>query len=63
MGEVVWKDVYACFSLIGPLLIQGETFMKIALDLARSAEGQLSINPFVDAICVKEAQIMGRVRI
>ena len=34
-------------------------YMKIALDLARSAEGQTSPNPLVGAVCVKDGQIIG----
>ena len=33
--------------------------MKLALELARSAEGQTSPNPLVGAICVKEGRIIG----
>ncbi|MCZ2257864.1 bifunctional diaminohydroxyphosphoribosylaminopyrimidine deaminase/5-amino-6-(5-phosphoribosylamino)uracil reductase RibD [Sporosarcina sp. G11-34] len=36
-----------------------EYYMKIALDLARSAEGQTSPNPLVGAVCVKDGQIIG----
>lgn len=34
-------------------------YMKLALDLARSAEGQTSPNPLVGAVCVKDGQIIG----
>lgn len=34
-------------------------YMKIALDLARTAEGQTSPNPLVGAVCVKDGQILG----
>lgn len=33
--------------------------MQLALDLARSAEGQTSPNPLVGAVCVKEGRILG----
>ncbi|WP_425514981.1 bifunctional diaminohydroxyphosphoribosylaminopyrimidine deaminase/5-amino-6-(5-phosphoribosylamino)uracil reductase RibD [Cytobacillus gottheilii] len=36
-----------------------EYYMRIALDLARSAEGQTSPNPLVGAVCVKDGQIIG----
>ena len=34
-------------------------YMKLALDLARSATGQTSPNPLVGAVCVKDGQIIG----
>ena len=34
-------------------------YMRLALDLARSAQGQTSPNPLVGAICVKDGQIIG----
>ena len=34
-------------------------YMRFALNLARSAEGQTSPNPLVGAVCVKDGQIIG----
>ena len=34
-------------------------YMRLALDLARSAQGQTSPNPLVGAVCVKDGQIIG----
>ena len=34
-------------------------YMRLALELARSAEGQTSPNPLVGAVCVKDGQIIG----
>ncbi|MFJ7934700.1 bifunctional diaminohydroxyphosphoribosylaminopyrimidine deaminase/5-amino-6-(5-phosphoribosylamino)uracil reductase RibD [Sporosarcina sp. NPDC096371] len=34
-------------------------YMRLALNLARSAEGQTSPNPLVGAVCVKNGQIIG----
>ena len=39
--------------------MEPKNYMKLALNLARSAEGQTSPNPLVGAICVKEGQIIG----
>ncbi len=36
-----------------------EKMMKLALQLAQSAEGQTSPNPLVGAVCVKDGQILG----
>ncbi|MBE1554278.1 bifunctional diaminohydroxyphosphoribosylaminopyrimidine deaminase/5-amino-6-(5-phosphoribosylamino)uracil reductase RibD [Sporosarcina limicola] len=36
-----------------------EFYMKLALDLAGTAEGQTSPNPLVGAVCVKDGQIIG----
>lgn len=36
-----------------------ENMMKLALQLAQSAEGQTSPNPLVGAVCVKNGQIIG----
>lgn len=36
-----------------------EKMMRLALDLAKSAEGQTSPNPLVGAVCVKDGQIIG----
>ncbi|MEZ7173128.1 bifunctional diaminohydroxyphosphoribosylaminopyrimidine deaminase/5-amino-6-(5-phosphoribosylamino)uracil reductase RibD [Sporosarcina sp. OR05] len=36
-----------------------ETYMKLALDLAMTAEGHTSPNPIVGAVCVKDGQIVG----
>ncbi|KAB2333006.1 bifunctional diaminohydroxyphosphoribosylaminopyrimidine deaminase/5-amino-6-(5-phosphoribosylamino)uracil reductase RibD [Bacillus mesophilum] len=36
-----------------------EYYMRIALDLAITAEGQTSPNPLVGAVCVKDGQIIG----
>ncbi len=36
-----------------------EQMMRLALDLAKSAEGQTSPNPLVGAVCVKNGQIIG----
>ncbi len=41
------------------MLINPQHYMRIALDLVRSAEGQTSPNPLVGAVCVKEGQIIG----
>ncbi|HJF31710.1 MAG TPA: bifunctional diaminohydroxyphosphoribosylaminopyrimidine deaminase/5-amino-6-(5-phosphoribosylamino)uracil reductase RibD [Sporosarcina psychrophila] len=34
-------------------------YMRIALDLARTAQGQTSPNPIVGAVCVKDGQVLG----
>lgn len=36
-----------------------EKMMRLALDLAKSAEGQTSPNPLVGAVCVRNGQIIG----
>lgn len=36
-----------------------DDYMKLALDLSQSAEGQTSPNPIVGAVCVKNGQIVG----
>ncbi|WP_318614077.1 bifunctional diaminohydroxyphosphoribosylaminopyrimidine deaminase/5-amino-6-(5-phosphoribosylamino)uracil reductase RibD [Sporosarcina sp. YIM B06819] len=39
--------------------MEPQHYMRIALDLARSAQGQTSPNPLVGAVCVKDGQIIG----
>lgn len=39
--------------------MEPKNYMKLALELARSANGQTSPNPLVGAICVKEGLIIG----
>lgn len=39
--------------------ITDETYMRLALELARSAQGQTSINPVVGCVLVKEGRIVG----
>jgi diaminohydroxyphosphoribosylaminopyrimidine deaminase / 5-amino-6-(5-phosphoribosylamino)uracil reductase len=38
-------------------------YMRIALELARTVQGQTSLNPLVGAVCVKNGQISEPVRI
>ena len=38
--------------------MEPKNYMKLALNLARSEEGQTSPNPFVGANCVQESRII-----
>lgn len=52
--------VSALFNLLkGGMPLNHEHYMKIALDLARCAEGQTSPNPLVGVVCVKKGRILG----
>jgi diaminohydroxyphosphoribosylaminopyrimidine deaminase/5-amino-6-(5-phosphoribosylamino)uracil reductase len=45
--------------LKGGIAMDHEFYMKLALDLTRSAEGQTSPNPLVGTVCAKNGQIIG----
>jgi len=45
--------------LKGGIFMDPKFYMKLALELARSAEGQTSPNPLVGAVCVKDNEIIG----
>lgn len=45
--------------LKGGMRLNNEYYMRIALNLAKTAEGQTSPNPLVGAVCVKDGQIAG----
>lgn len=54
------KSTSSChLKMKGGVSMTDENMMKLALQLAQSAEGQTSPNPLVGAVCVKNGQIIG----
>lgn len=64
MGEVVWIYVLCLQALPfqktkGGMPMDPQHYMRLALELARSAQGQTSPNLLVGAVCVKDGRILG----